>query len=187
MDSKSSFLQQSGLSNSWHLATTPLEAATTELEWAMIRWSETFERYQFEVLSRLNQSSLNTQEIRILHAIRMQDRPKSTAIIASVLNRDDIQNIQYSLRKLIAQKMIKKVKDGVGKSYNLAVTEKGRRLTEDLADFRRRFLIEQLETVEHSETKLLAAARMVSMMTAMCNEAGRTFERGPSAEAAHAE
>lgn len=184
MDSKTSFLQQSGLSNSWHLATTPLEAATTELEWAMFRWSETFERYQLEVLSRLNQASLNTQEVRILHVIRLQERPKSTAIVASLLNRDDIQNVQYSLRKLIAQKMVKKVKDGVGKSYNLAVTEKGRRLTEELAKFRRRFLIEQLEAVEDGEAKLLAAARMVSLMTVMCNEAGRTFQPSILAEGA---
>lgn len=176
MDNKNLFLQQAGLTNSWHLATTPLEAAATELEWAMFRWSETFERYQLEVLSRLNQASLNTQEIRILHVVRLQDRPKSTAIVASLLNRDDIQNVQYSLRKLIAQKMVKKVKDAVGKGYNLAVTEKGRRLTEDLAAFRRRFYIEQLAAVEDGETKMLAAARMVSLMTVMCNEAGLAYE-----------
>lgn len=183
MKNKTLFLNQVGLSNTWHLATTPLESATTELEWAMFRWSETFERYQLEVLSRLNQSSLNSQEIRILHTVRLQDRPKSTGIVASLLNRDDIQNVQYSLRKLIAQKMIKKIKDGVGKGYNLAVTEKGRRLTEDLAEFRRRFFIEQLATVEDGEAKLLAAAKMVSLMTVMCNEAGLSYEPSIPAEA----
>lgn len=175
MNNKTLFLNQVGLTNEWHLATTPLEAATTELEWAMFRWCETFERYQLEVLSRLNQSSLSTHETRILHVIRLQDRPKSTSMIASLLNRDDIQNVQYSLRKLIAQKLIKKVKD-VGKGYNLAVTEKGRRLTDDLAAFRRRSYIEQLGAVEDGEAKLQAAAKMVSLVTGMCNEAGLTFE-----------
>jgi predicted MarR family transcription regulator len=175
MDSKNEFLQQFGLTNTWHLASTPLEAATTELEWAMLRWGEAFERYQRELLSRLNQTSLNTQEVQLLHTIRLQDRPKSTAIIASLLNRDDIQNVQYSLRKLVAQKLVKKVKDGAGKSYNLTVTEKGRRVTDDLVAMRRRFLIEQLEGIEHNESRLLEAARMVSLMTAICNEAGRTY------------
>lgn len=173
MDSKSTSFQQSGLNNAWHLASTPLEAAATELEWALIRWREAFERYQREALSRLGQSNLNSQEVSILHTIRMQDRPKSTGVIANLLNRDDIQNIQYSLRKLVAEKMIKKVKDGAGKSYNLTVTEKGRRFTDDMADLRRSFLIQQLESVENNETRLLEASRMVSMMTALCNEAGR--------------
>lgn len=186
MNNKTLFLNQVGLTNAWHLATTPLEAATTELEWAMFRWCETFERYQLEVLSRLNQSSLSTQEIRILHVIRLQDRPKSTAMVAGLLNRDDIQNVQYSLRKLIAQKMVKKVKD-VGKGYNLAVTEKGRRLTDDLAAFRRKSYIEQLAAVEDGEAKLLAAAKMVSLMTGLCNEAGLTYEPGTPAEEVPAE
>ena len=173
MDSKNTSLQQSGLTNTWHLASTPLENAATELEWALMRWWEAFERYQREALSRLRQSNLNTPEVLILHTIRMQDRPKSTGMIANLLNRDDIQNIQYSLRKLVAEKMIKKVKDGVGKSYSLTVTEKGRRFTDDLAELRRKFLIHQLEGIENNETRLLEAAKMVSMMTALCNEAGR--------------
>lgn len=159
----------------------------TELEWGLLRWGEAFERYQREALSRLGQSSLNTQEVTILHTIRMQDRPKSTGVIANLLNRDDIQNIQYSLRKLVAEKMIKKVKDGAGKSYNLAVTEKGKRFTDEMADLRRNFLIQQLEGVENNEARLLEAAKMVSMMTALCNEAGRSsIQTPPMPEAAKA-
>ena len=177
MDSRNN-TQQATIPNAWHLATTPLEAAATELEWALIRWWEALERYQREALSRLRQSHLNTQEVLILHIIRMQDRPKSTGMIANLLNRDDIQNIQYSLRKLVAEKMIKKVKDGAGKSYSLAVTEKGRRFTDELAEIRRRFLISQLEGIENNETRLLEASKMVSMMTALCNEAGRIAAPG---------
>ncbi len=174
MGSKNTFLEQSGLSSAWHLATTPLEAATTELEWAMLRWGQAFERYHCEMMNRLDQSGLSTQEVMILHAIRMQDRPKSAAMIAGLLNRDDIQNIQYSLRKLIAQKCVKKVRDGVGKGFNLAVTDRGRRLSDDVAALRRRLLIEQLAGVENNTPRLMEAARVVSLMTAMCNEAGRT-------------
>jgi predicted MarR family transcription regulator len=161
------------LANAWHLAATPLEAAATELEWALLRWREAFERYQREALSRLSYSNLNTQEGLLLHIIRMQDRPKSTGMIANLLNRDDVQNIQYSLRKLVAEKLVKKVKDGAGKSFNLTVTEKGRQLTDDLVDLRRKILIKQLEGIEKNESRILESAKMVSMMTALYNEAGR--------------
>lgn len=164
--------------NAWHLATNPLEAAATELEWALIRWWEALERYQREALSRLGHPKLNTQEVLILHTVRMQDRPKTTGMIANLLNRDDIQNVQYSVRKLVAEKMVKKIKDTSGKSYSLTVTEKGRRFTEDLAELRRRFLISQLEGIENSEARLLEAAKMVSMMTALYNEAGRIATPG---------
>ena len=168
-------LNHAGLTSTWHLAETPLEAAVTEFEWAMLRWAEAFERYQLEMLNRLGQSSLSTQEVQLLHAIRMKDRPKATSMIASLLNRDDIQNIQYSLRKLVAQKLVKKMKDGVGKSYNLSVTEKGRRMTDDLASIRRKLLVEQVETVENGEARLHETARMVTLMAGICNEGARTF------------
>jgi predicted MarR family transcription regulator len=138
----------------------------------MVRWTQAFERYQREALTRLRQSNLTTSEVLILHIIRMQDRSKSTGMIANLLNRDDIQNVQYSLRKLVAEKLIKKVKDGAGKSYNVAVTDKGRKLTDDMAKLRRNFLIQQLTNLENGEQRLLDAAKMVSMMTALCNEAG---------------
>ncbi|GAA4017907.1 winged helix DNA-binding protein [Actimicrobium antarcticum] len=159
--------------NSWHLAHTPLEAAATEIEWSLVRWWEAFNRYQNELLSRLSQGNLTPQEVHILHIIRMQDRPKSTSMVANLLNRDDIQNIQYSLRKLVAEKLIRKVKDGVGKSYSLAVTEKGKRFTEEIAELRRQFLIQQLGSMKDSEARLLEAARTLGLMTAMYNEAGR--------------
>lgn len=174
MNTQNTSLQQTiALNNSWHLASTPLESAMTELEWGLLRWWEAFDRYQREVVNRLGHPNLSTQEVSILHSIRLQERPKSTGVIANLLNRDDIQNIQYSLRKLVAEKMIKKVKDGAGKSFNFAVTEKGKRFTDELAEFRRTFLVQQLEGVENKEERLLEAARMVSLMTALCNEAGR--------------
>lgn len=172
MDIKNIFPHPSGMLNLWHLAQTPLEAAATELEWALIRWSEAFERYQREVLSRLRQAHLSSQEVLILHTIRMQDRPKSASMLANLLNRDDIQNIQYSLRKLVAEKLVKKVKDGAGKSYNLTVTEKGRQFTEEMAELRRQFLIQPLGDVGNNEVRLLEAAKMVSLMTALYNEGG---------------
>ena len=172
MDSKATEFEQPALVKSWHLAADPLEFAATEFEWSLVRWTQAFERYQREALSRMRQSNLTTSEALILHIIRMQDRTKSTGMIANLLNRDDIQNIQYSLRKLVAEKLIKKVKDGAGKSYNVAVTEKGRKLTDGLAKLRRNFLIQQLTNLESGEQRLLDAAKMVSMMTALCNEAG---------------
>ena len=53
----------------------------------------------------------------ILHLIRMRDRLKTSSMIANLLNRTDAHNLQYSTRKLIAQKLVTKVKHGAGKVF----------------------------------------------------------------------
>ena len=91
---------ESTASLSWHLATTDREAALSEFEWTLLRWHESYARFTRESLARASNTPLTPQEIMILHIIRIHDRPKTTRMIANLLNRTDIQNLQYSMRKL---------------------------------------------------------------------------------------
>ena len=45
-------------------------------------------------------------EHMILHIIRMHNRPKNSITIARMMNRDDLANLQYSLRKLEAAGLV---------------------------------------------------------------------------------
>lgn len=47
----------------WHLSTTPLEAATTELEWALLRWREAFTRYNLHALNMIGLSDVSPAEM----------------------------------------------------------------------------------------------------------------------------
>src|SRR5690606_24599273 len=94
----------------WHLAKSLEELKLTEFEYGVIRFHEAFGRWAQSALSVTAGPDLSFPEQTILHVIRMQNRPKGAATIARLVNRDDIPNIQYSLRKLEAMKLIKKIK-----------------------------------------------------------------------------
>lgn len=157
----------------WHLSKTPLEAATTELEWALLRWREAFTRYNLHALNMVGLSGVSPAEMLILHIIRLHDRPKSATMIANLLNRDDIQNVQYSLRKLVSMGLAEKVRDKAGKYNNLAVTARGRQACDDIAAIREQLLIADVAQLDNGEELLLQAARTVSMLTGLYDSAGR--------------
>jgi predicted MarR family transcription regulator len=94
-------------------------------------------------------------------------------MIASLLNRDDIQNVQYSLRKLMAAGLIEKAKGGGGKNANLTATLKGRKFCDDFANIRRELLIAHVARLENGESRLLYSAKTVSMLTGLYDEVGR--------------
>ncbi|MBK6400749.1 MAG: winged helix DNA-binding protein [Rhodocyclaceae bacterium] len=158
----------------WHLSRTPLEAATTELEWALLRWWEAFGRYSLHALNMLGLDGVGSAEMLILHIVRLHDRPKSATMIANLLNRDDIQNVQYSLRKLVGMGLAAKVRDQKGKYNHLAVTERGRQICDDFAAIRAQLLIADVAQLDNGEAVLLQAAKTVSMLTGLYDSAGRT-------------
>jgi predicted MarR family transcription regulator len=70
----------------------------------------------------------------------MNDRPKSIKDLARLTNRDDVPNIQYSLRKLIGAGLVER--KGSGRSgVTYEVTVEGRRVTDDYGALRRRLLM----------------------------------------------
>ena len=102
----------------WHLANDETEFKVTELEFAMMRVLEAFSRWVAAADEMVGLSELKHGEHVILHVIRMQNRPKSGATIARLLNRDDLPNIQYSLRKLENAGFIQKNKEAGTKNYS---------------------------------------------------------------------
>lgn len=158
----------------WHLATTPLEAVTTEFEWALLRWYQAFDHYTLLALNMLGFHGMTTSESLIMNIVRLHDRPKPANMIASLLNREDIQNVQYSLRKLLAAGLIVKAEGATGKNANLMVTNKGRRLCDEFASLRRQLLITHVAQLGNAEARLLYSAKTVSMLTGLYDEVGRT-------------
>ncbi|WP_233868098.1 winged helix DNA-binding protein [Paraburkholderia adhaesiva] len=150
-----------------------MEFQATEFEWALIRFAESFSRFVLTtgIVSISANVDLNYQEHVILHVIRMQDRPKSGAMIARLMNRDDIPNIQYSLRKLEAAGLIEKSKDGNGKTYSYIASELGVRLTDEYYKVREEILIRRLAEISDVEEKFERSARFLSMLTGVYEEA----------------
>jgi predicted MarR family transcription regulator len=169
-----------GLDWRWHLSQSAGEVAVTELEFALMRAAEGFERWQAECLASVTGLAATGPENAMLHIIRMNDRPKSVKDLARLTNRDDVPNIQYSLRKLIAVGLVQR--QGAGRAgVTYAVTEAGRAVTDDYAALRRRLLIAAIAGVPGFEGRLAEATRTLNLLSGIYEEVARvaaTHRRG---------
>lgn len=169
-----------GLDYRWHLAQSPDEVATTELEFALMRTAEGFARWQSECLASVCDLAATGPENAMLHIIRMNERPKTMKDLARLTNRDDVPNIQYSLRKLIAAGLVER--RGAGRSgVTYQVTEEGRRVTEDYGALRRRLLIAAIANVPGFAERLTEATQALNLLSGIYEEIARvaaTHRRG---------
>lgn len=158
---------------SWHLARSSHEATSTDFEWSILRFQQAFERWITQLAAITGLSELSYIEIVIMHVIRMQDRPKTAASIARQLNRDDIPNIQYCLRKLVKVELCRKTTEGGSKTSAYEVTDKGKQLTDSYAELRREILTNQTNNIDKVDEKLREATKVISLLTGLYDEAGR--------------
>ncbi|MCU0828771.1 MAG: winged helix DNA-binding protein [Tabrizicola sp.] len=169
-----------GLDWHWHLAQGPAEVDTTELEFALMRTFEGFGRWQSECLASVCDLAATGPENALLHIIRMNDRPKSIKDLARLTNRDDVPNIQYSLRKLVGAGLV--LRKGAGRSgVTYEVTEEGRRVTDDYGALRRRLLLQAVANVPGFSDRLADATRTLNLLSGIYEEISRvaaTHRRG---------
>ncbi len=157
----------------WHLARSSHEGLSTDFEWSVLRFQQAFERWITQLADITGLSELSYIEIIIIHVIRMQDRPKTAASIARQLNRDDIPNIQYCLRKLVKMDLCQKVNESGSKNTAFEVTDKGKQMTDRYAEVRRKILTEQTKNIGSVDEKLRDTTQMISLLTGLYDEAGR--------------
>jgi predicted MarR family transcription regulator len=161
-----------GLDWHWHLAQDPVEVDTTELEFALMRTFEGFERWQSECLASVSDLATTGPENTLLHIIRMNDRPKTIKDLARLTNRDDVPNIQYSLRKLIGAALV--LRQGAGRSgVTYAVTDKGRQVTDDYGALRRRLLLLAIGNMPGFSDRLAEATRTLNLLSGVYEEIAR--------------
>jgi predicted MarR family transcription regulator len=168
---KQSSKLKGGFDQHWHLSTTPTEISLTELEFSLFRSFEAFSRWQSECLATVTGEPMSGTDNAILHLVRMRRRPKSIKEIAMLLNRDDMPNLQYAVRKLLNKDLISKEGDrNQRKSARYAITAKGLQVTDDFADIRRTVLI---DFSKHLQEDLNSAARTLELMAGIYDQAAR--------------
>lgn len=161
-----------GFSLRWHLACTPAEIDTTALEFALMRTYEGFGRWQAEAFAACSDLPATGPENAMLHIIAMNGRPKTLKDLARLTNRDDVPNIQYSLRKLIGAGLV--LRQGAGRSgVTYEATPEGHRTCADFAAIRRRTLIAAVEQLPGFAERLAEAARSLNLLTGIYEEAAR--------------
>src|SRR5215469_10427121 len=112
-----------GLDKHWHLATDDFEVGLTELEFSIFRVSAAFERWQADCLGCCHGQSFSGTDTALLHVVRMHERPKSISELGRLLKRDDLSNVQYSVRKLLKAGLIERARGGGKKDATYQVSQ----------------------------------------------------------------
>jgi predicted MarR family transcription regulator len=131
------------LDKSWHLASTEDEIKITEFELQLWRVYYGFMRWQEECEKMANGDELSSDELAVLHVIRMKDRPKTIADIGRLLNRDNPFSINYNINKLHKMGLVEKLETATKKQYQYRVTDKGRKNTDDYTAARQSILFNE--------------------------------------------
>lgn len=159
----------------WHLGRDEFERSVSRLELAMFHVFESIERWEKECIAAAEPGQMLTgHDSSLLHVIRSYDRPKGVSELAQFLNRDDIANIQYSLRKMQKNGIIQKSEEGGSrKDVTYEVTEHGRKLTDGFADVRTRVLIDTYRTAGFDKERIDELADLVILLVGLYESSGR--------------
>jgi predicted MarR family transcription regulator len=160
----------------WHLASNQVEISLTEFEYGVLRFREAFEHWVVQAVRSSSSSSsieLNFSELIVLHTLRMQPKPAGVAILARLLNRDDVPNIQYSLRKLAKVGLVQSQREKGAKSASYVPTEIGIEMTNSYARTKREILFGQLADLPGFEDRIASATRTLTTLTGLYEECAR--------------
>jgi predicted MarR family transcription regulator len=158
------------------LGRTERERAFLEFEQALICASEAFYRFAGTVFGPAGaKQKLTGQECVILQQLMFTPRPRSVSELRRFSNRDDISNIQYSLRKLTTAGLIEKVPGSTNRDTRYRPTQAGRDLTEFLVSSRRELLIAPSADVPSIEAQLKSASNALSLLTGMYDHTSRVL------------
>ena len=129
-----------------------------------MRTFEGFGRWQSECLASVSDLAATGPENALLHIIRMNERPKTIKDLSRLTKRDDVPNVQYSLRKLI----------GAGRTgVTYQVTEKGQTVTDDYGTLRARLLIAAIVGAPEFAHHLAEATRTLNLLSGIYEQVAR--------------
>ena len=158
----------------WHLSTNQDETNLTELEFALFRNYSALTRWMDDCAAccHTSEQPCNGMDYAILNMIRMHERPKSISEVARLMNRDDISNIQYTIKKLTKAGLIEKLgtrdhKRGV--TYK--VTHEGIEATDKYAGFRRELLLPMVQTINNSSEETENVVKVLSLLSGIYDQA----------------
>ncbi len=162
----------------WHLSRSESERALTEFEFSLERLFQAFYRWKSECAAAAGAGPLTGNDTAILNVIRMREQPKSLSEIARLLNREDVANLQYAVRKLLGDGLVEKSAGASRKGTTYRITAKGQAVTERYAALRAQVLLSSLRALAEKPERFAEAGHFLDVMAGMYDQsAGQVSAR----------
>ena len=175
------------LDRHWHLGQSDDELVIAEFEYSLMRIIESYNAWQQECLAAVSGHKMSATDNLVLHITRMNDRPKSITELSTLMNRADMSNLKYAVRKLVKDGLLEKVTEGSKrKGTRYRATERGVEVTEAYAHLRREQLMPALADISGIADKLDRATQTLTLMGGIYAQSAHVvaFHRAPIDEEA---
>lgn len=157
-------------SDDWHLSNCESSRPLTKLEFGVERLFYSYFRWKVACMNAVDDAGLTAEDISVLNLIRKDDQPKKLTEISRMLNRSDVSNLQYAVRKLTKEGLISKQEQSSRKDTTYLATQKGISVTSGYADTRSNLLIQPV-VGQVDLAELEAAANTLSRLTGLYDQA----------------
>lgn len=159
----------------WHLAPTESDLAIINFEFLFWRTYYSWIRWQEDCQKCIANDGLTSHEVALLHLIGMNNSAKTVYELARLINRDDMPNIQYGIKKLIELGYAEKVdiKAEHKKTIAYQLTNKGKENVEAFTMAREHTVTKTIAAYNVTQSQLEEAAKTLSLMKGVYDEASR--------------
>lgn len=173
------------LDRHWHLGQSQQELVVADFEYALMRAVESFNTWQQECLAAVAGHRMSATDNVVLHIIRMNDRPKSVTELSRLMNRADLSNLKYSVRKLLEAGLVERVSEGgKRKGMRYQATAAGIEMTAAYARLRREQLMPGIDELASNTEKLEQVTLTLNLVSGIYDQSAHmvAFHRGPLVE-----
>jgi predicted MarR family transcription regulator len=159
-----------------HLAASPHEFAITRFEQGLICAAAAFYRFYGVLLGREGRArNISGHDNAILQQILAASRPLAVTDIARFANRDDIANIQYSLKKLVRAGLIEKAGRTSARETSYVVTDLARQWTRDFLALRRALFTDPSAQILDFDDQLDKSANLLNLIAGFYDHGTRVM------------
>jgi predicted MarR family transcription regulator len=146
--------------------------ALAAFEYAAWHLGSAFARWRRDCLASIPGVSLSGAEASILHVIHLNGTPKGLSEIGRLLHRDDSANLQYGLKKLLAQGFIEKADETAPKkSVAYRASEAGSAVVEAYHQRRRETLLRLTQSLPGTTDAIEEVTVLLHVMTGFYDQA----------------
>jgi len=156
--------------SSAHLARSSLPALS-EVEFALTMANNAFHRWMVRCMAAAGAPGLSPLEVLIVHLVNHRERPKSLADICLVLNIEDTHLVNYAIKKLVSQKLVKAGRKG--KEKTVGITEKGAALCTRYGEIREALVVRAVRQMGHDPADISRMAALIRTLSGAYDQAAR--------------
>ena len=154
-----------------HLSTDGLAAALTQFEISLIRCHEAFSSWAFELQKHASGIRLSFPDIALLHCVRLRGGATTLAEMLMFLHRHDLAAVQYGLRKLEAQGLLKRNRVTARREVAYSITPAGVAATVEYGRARQQLLVALCHETVGMQGSLVDATAVLERLIGMYDRA----------------